>query len=47
MLDLARWVRFRWRLQPKQATGDTTYATLENIKGLEDDGLKAYVPLPD
>ncbi|MFQ5811434.1 MAG: IS1182 family transposase, partial [Armatimonadota bacterium] len=47
MLDLARWVRFRWRLRPKQATGDKTYATLENIKGLEDDGLKAYVPLPD
>jgi transposase len=47
MLDLARWVRFRWRLRPKQATGDTTYATLENIKGLEDDGIKAYVPLAD
>ncbi len=47
MLDLARWVRFRWRLRPKQATGDKTYATLENIKGLEDDGIKAYVPLPD
>lgn len=46
MLDLARWVRFRWHLRPKQATGDTTYATLENIKGLEDDGIKAYVPLP-
>jgi transposase len=47
MLDLARWVRFRWCLRPKQATGDKTYATLENIKGLEDDGLKVYVPLPD
>jgi transposase len=47
MLDLARWVRFRWRLRPKQATGDTTYGTLENIKGLEDDGIKAYIPLPD
>jgi transposase len=46
MLDLARWLRFRWRLRPKQATGDTTYATLENIKGLEDDGIRAYVPLP-
>jgi len=46
MLDLARWVRFRWHLRPKQATGDTTYATLKNIKGLEDDGIKAYVPLP-
>jgi transposase len=23
MLDLVRWVRFRWHLRPKQATGDT------------------------
>jgi len=46
MLDLVRWLRFRWHLRPKQATGDTTYATLENIKGLEDDGIKAYLPLP-
>jgi transposase len=47
MLDLVRWLRFRWRLRPKQATGDTTYATLENIKGLEDDGIRAYLPLPN
>src|SRR3972149_1442028 len=26
MLDLARWVRFRWRLRPKQATGAMTSA---------------------
>ena len=47
MLDLVRWLRFRWHLRPKQATGDKAYATLENIKGLEDDGIKAYVPLPN
>jgi hypothetical protein len=47
MLDLVRWLRFRWHLRPKQATGDTTYATLENIKGLEDDGIRAYLPLPN
>lgn len=47
MLDLVRWLRFRWRLRPKQATGDKAYATLENIKGLEDDGIKAYLPLPN
>jgi transposase len=47
MLDLIRWLRFRWQLRPKQATGDTTYATLENIKGLEDDGIRAYLPLPN
>lgn len=47
MLDLVRWLRFRWQLRPKQATGDTKYATLENIKGLEDDGIRAYLPLPN
>jgi hypothetical protein len=46
MLDLVRWLRFRWHLRPRQATGDTTYATLENIRGLEDDGIRAYLPLP-
>jgi transposase len=47
MLDLVRWLRFRWHLRPRQATGDTTYATIENIKGLEDDGIRAYLPLPN
>jgi len=47
MLDLVRRARFRWQLQPKQATGDTTYGTIENIKGLEDEGIRAFVPLPD
>ena len=47
MLDLVRRARFRWRLRPCQATGDTTYGTIENIQGLEDDGIRALVPLPD
>ena len=47
MLDLVRRVRFRWGLRLRQATGDTTYGTIENIKGLEDDGIRAFVPLPD
>ena len=47
MLDLVRQVRFRWRLRPRQATGDTTYGTIEDVKGLEDDGIRAFVPLPD
>ena len=47
MLDLVRRARFRWGLRPRQATGDTTYGTIENIKGLEDDGIRAFVPLPD
>ena len=27
--------------------GDTTYGTVENIRALEDAGIRAYVPLPD
>jgi transposase len=47
MLDLVRQVRFRWRLRPRQATGDATYGTVENIKGLEDDGIRAFVSIRD
>jgi hypothetical protein len=47
MLDLVRRVRFRWGLQPRQATGDATYGTIENIKGLEDDGIRAFVSVRD
>jgi transposase len=45
MLDLLWRVRFRWHLRPKQATGDTTYGTIENIQAVEDAGIRAYVPL--
>jgi transposase len=47
MLDLLWRVRFRRKLHPQQATGDTTYGTVENIVALEDAGIRAYVPLPD
>ena len=47
MLDLAWHVRFRWKLHPRQVTGDTTYGTVENIRGVEDMGIRAYMPLPD
>lgn len=47
ILDLLWLVQFRWRLKPHQATGDTTYGTLENIKLLEDARIRAYIPLPD
>jgi transposase len=47
MLDLLWRVRFRRRLHPCQATGDTTYGTVENIVALEDAGIRAYVPLPN
>jgi Transposase DDE domain len=46
-LDLLWRARFRWRLWPRQVTGDTTYGTAENIKAIEEGGLRAYVPLPD
>jgi transposase len=47
MLDLLWRVRFRWKLWPRHVTGDTKYGTLQNIKALEDAGIRAYVPLPD
>src|ERR671920_1421150 len=47
MLDLLWRVRFRRKLHPRQATGDTTYGTVENIVALEDEGIRAFVPLPD
>jgi len=50
-LDLLRRVAFRWRLHPERATADRVpsgrYGTLENIRALEDAGIRAYVPLPD
>jgi transposase len=47
MLDQAWHVRFRFHLRPRQATGDTTYGSIENITALEREGIRAYVPLPD
>ncbi len=47
MLDLLHRVRFRWKMHPKRVVGDTTYGTVENIRALEDEGIRAYVPLPD
>ena len=47
MLDLAFRVRFRWKLWPRQVTGDTTYGTIDNIVAVEDQHIRAYVPLPD
>jgi hypothetical protein len=47
MLDLLWYVYFRWRLRPKQVTGETTYGTIENIRGIESAHIRASVPLPD
>jgi hypothetical protein len=47
LLDLVDWVRFRWRIAPKLAVGDTRYGTVPNIVGLEERGIKAYLPTAD
>src|SRR6266851_1176104 len=47
VLDLLWRTRFRWKLHPRQFTGDTTYGTAENIVALEEQQIRAYVPLPD
>ena len=47
MLPLLRRAIFRWKVRPKRVIGDTTYGTAENIRELEESGIRAYVPLPD
>jgi transposase len=47
MLDLERWVRFRWKVHSRIAVGDTKYGTIANIAGLEQDGIRAYLPMRD
>jgi Transposase DDE domain len=46
-LDLVDWVRYRWRIEPKLAVGDARYGTVPNIVGLEERGIKAYLPTSD
>jgi len=45
MLDLLWRSAFRWKIRPKQVTGDTAYGTTENIAAVERAGIRAYVPL--
>ncbi len=47
MLDLLWRSTFRWKIRPRQVTGDTTYGTLRNITAIEQAGIRAYVPLSD
>lgn len=44
--DLFWRARFRWRIWPRQATGDKAYGTIALIRALEDQGAHAYIPLP-
>jgi transposase len=46
-LDLLWRARFRWKLHPRQVTGDTKYGTVENIVGVEDQRIRAYFPLSE
>ena len=46
-LDMLWRACFRWQLQPRSATGDTTYGTVEIIRALEDASIRAYVPITD
>ncbi len=47
LLDQLRRAIFRWKLRPARLIGDTTYGTIENVRALEEQGIRAFVPLPD
>ena len=46
-LDMLWRVCFRWQIRPDQVTGDTTYGTVADIVAVEDQNIRAYMPLPD
>ena len=46
-LDLLWRARFRWKLRPRQVTGDSKYGTVDNVVAIEDQGVHAYVPLSE
>jgi hypothetical protein len=45
MLDLLWRAAFRWRIWPRQVTGDSAYGTVENLAAVEKMGIRAYVAL--
>ena len=47
MLDMVNWTCSRWNITPKTVTADAKYGTAPNIAGLEQAGIKAFVPIPD
>jgi hypothetical protein len=47
MLDLLWRTQFRWKIRPRQVTGDTTYGTLDIIQAVEDAHIRAYMPLAE
>ncbi len=46
-LDLLWRTRFRWKLRPCQVTGDSKYGTVDNVVAIEDQRIRAYVPLSE
>jgi transposase len=44
MLDLIDWVCSKWQIAPDRAVGDAKYGTVQNISGLEERGIKAFMP---
>jgi transposase len=47
MLDLLWRTRFRWKLWPRHVTGDKKYGSEENLVARENQGIRAYIPIPD
>ena len=47
LLDSIDWTCSRWSIEPKIAVGDAKYGTVPNIVGLEERGIRAYLPTPD
>jgi transposase len=47
LLDQLRRTLFRRKLRPERAIADAKYATGQNIRALEEQGIHAYMPLPE
>ena len=47
MFDLLWRIRFRWKLWPRQVTGEKKYGSEENLVAIEHQGIRAYIPSPE
>ena len=47
MLDLLWRTTFRWRIRPRQVTGDSAYGTRANVAAPERAGIRAYANLKE
>jgi transposase len=46
-LDLIWQARARWQLRPRQVTADKAYGTIPIVRALEEQGVRAYLLVPD